>query len=101
MSYIGDTQQGPYEGAFVFTSTKDALSGSEGAKVRAQVDAIVSAAGLDPKQMQPIDNSCPDDAVKAGASACGGDTRNDACRLTIGERKCIPKPWIGARQRAD
>ena len=58
-SYIGDTQQGPYEGAFVFTETKDALSGGEGAKKRAQIDAIVSAAGLDPKKMAPIDNTCP------------------------------------------
>ena len=68
VSYIGDTQQGPYDGAFVFTETKDALSGPEGARLRAQVDAIVSSAGLDPKKMQPIDNTCPDDATKAGAS---------------------------------
>lgn len=69
VSYIGDTQQGPYDGAFVYTSTKDGLSGPEGAKRRTQIDAIVSAAGLDPKQMQPIDNTCPANTVAAGASA--------------------------------
>ena len=69
VSYIGDTQQGPYEGAFVFTDTKDALLGPEGAKRRTQIDAIVSTAGLDPKQMQPIDNTCPDNTQAAGVSA--------------------------------
>ena len=59
VSYIGDTQQGPYEGAFVFTETKDALSGGDGAKKRYQVDAILAASGLDPKKMAPIDNTCP------------------------------------------
>jgi len=28
VAYKGDTQQGPYEGAFVYTSTVDALSSS-------------------------------------------------------------------------
>ena len=69
VSYIGDTQQGPYEGAFVFTEKVDALEGPEGKKLRTQVDAVVSAAGLDPKQMVAIDNACPDDATAAGASA--------------------------------
>ena len=69
VSYIGDTQQGPYEGAFVYTQSKDALLGPGGAKLRTQIDAVVSSAGLDPKKMATIDNSCPDDTVKAGASA--------------------------------
>ena len=69
VSYIGDTQQGPYEGAFVFTDTKDALLGPEGAKRRTQIDAIVSTAGLDPKQMQTIDNTCSDNTQAAGVSA--------------------------------
>ena len=32
-------------------------------------DVPRSAAGLDPQRMQTIDNSCPDDAIAAGASA--------------------------------
>ena len=36
--------------------------------MRAQIDAIVSNAGLDPK-MVAIDNACPDDATVAGATA--------------------------------
>jgi hypothetical protein len=43
VSYIGDTQQGPYEGAFVFTSTEDALRGAGGAKLRTQIDAVLCA----------------------------------------------------------
>ena len=41
VAYKGDTQQGPYEGAFVFTKEKDALSGAGGAKLRAQIDSAV------------------------------------------------------------
>ena len=67
VSYIGDTQQGPYDGAFVFTTTKDALETTP--NMRAQIDAIVSNAGLDPKKMVAIDNACPDDATVAGATA--------------------------------
>jgi len=69
VSYIGDTQQGPYDGAFVYTETRDALLGPEGEKLRTQIDAVVSAAGLDPKKMVSIDNTCPADATVAGASA--------------------------------
>lgn len=69
VSYIGDTQQGPYEGAFIFTRTKDALQGANGASLRSSIDASLRTAGLDPAQMGPIDNTCPDDATKAGASA--------------------------------
>ena len=69
VSYIGDTQQGPYEGAFVYTRTVDALSGACGANMRKEIDAAVRAGGLDPALMTPIDNTCPDDATAAGASA--------------------------------
>lgn len=69
IAYIGDTQQGPYDGAFVFTTEKDALVGPNGAKMRAQVDAAVRDAGLDPSQMTAIDNTCPADATQAGASS--------------------------------
>jgi len=69
VSYIGDTQQGPYEGAFVFTSSKDALKADSGPAMRKQIDGILVAAGLDPAKMQEIDNACPDDATKAGVSA--------------------------------
>jgi hypothetical protein len=66
VAYIGDTQQGPYDGAFVFTTAKDTL---KDAKLRAQVDGIVRSAGLDPKQMSEIDNTCPANFDLAGASA--------------------------------
>jgi hypothetical protein len=69
VAYKGDTQQGPYEGAFVFTKTRDALASAEGAKMRAAIDDQLRAAKLDPSQMRDIDNTCPDDATKAGASA--------------------------------
>ena len=69
VAYIGDTQQGPYDGAFVFTETKDALEGPSGKQLRAQIDGVVSAAGLQPSQLVAIDNSCPDNAIAAGASA--------------------------------
>ena len=69
VAYIGDTQQGPYDGAFVFTQAKDTLSGPNGAKLRAEVDKVVRDAGLDPKQMANIDNTCPADVTQAGASA--------------------------------
>jgi len=53
----------------VFTQEKDALEGPSGAKLRAAVDADLRRAKLDPKQMQVIDNACPDDTTRAGASA--------------------------------
>jgi len=68
IAYIGDTQQGPYDGAFIFTKTKDALEGPSGAKLRAEIDTSLRAAGLDPAQMAGIDNTCPNDATTAGAS---------------------------------
>jgi len=69
VSYIGDTQQGPYDGAFVFTKTKDALQGAEGTKLRGQIDSVLRTSGLDPAKMMAIDNSCLADATTAGASA--------------------------------
>lgn len=69
VAYKGDTQQGPYEGAFVYTKTKDALlDPNTGANTRKQIDASLTKAGLDPTQMATIDNTCPDDTTKAGVS---------------------------------
>jgi len=66
VAYKGDTQQGPYEGAFVYTKTKTALDDEPG--LRGQIDAVVKRAGLEPRQMALIDNTCPSDATAAGAS---------------------------------
>jgi len=68
VAYIGDTQQGPYDGAFVFTKTKDALDGPDGGRMRAAIDASMRDAKLDPTQLATIDNSCPADATTAGVS---------------------------------
>lgn len=68
VAYIGDTPQGPYEGAFVYTKEKNALSGPDGAVIRSGVDAALKEAGLDPKKMLAIDNSCATDTTKAGVS---------------------------------
>jgi len=68
VAYIGDTPQGPYDGAFVYTKEKNALSGPDGAAIRQGVDAALKEAGLDPKKMIAIDNSCPSDVTKAGVS---------------------------------
>tara|TARA_B110001452_G_scaffold11896_1_gene9772 strand:- start:4229 stop:5362 length:1134 start_codon:yes stop_codon:yes gene_type:complete len=68
VAYKGDTQQGPYEGAFVYTKTKGALEGADGAAMRRTVDAVVRGAGLEPAQMVAIDNTCPEDATTAGVS---------------------------------
>ena len=48
VAYRGDTQQGPYDGAFVFTREKDALLD---ASLREEVDASIANAGLKPEQM--------------------------------------------------
>lgn len=65
VAYKGDTQQGPYDGAFVYTETVDGLD-----KVnRKEVDDALMKAGLDPKLMTAIDNSCPADSESAGVSA--------------------------------
>lgn len=57
VAYRGDTQQGPYDGAFVYTTEKDTLQ-KQPALVKA-VDAAVKSGGLDPALMKPIDNACP------------------------------------------
>ena len=81
VAYKGDTQQGPYEGAFVYTSTADALtasastgadassSSSSSSDLRKAIDASLVKAGLDPAKMVAIDNACPTDATTAGVSA--------------------------------
>lgn len=68
VAYIGDTPQGPYDGAFVYTKEKDALNGPDGSTIRSAVDSVFKEAGLDPKQLIAIDNSCPTDVTKAGVS---------------------------------
>lgn len=68
VSYRGDTQQGPYEGAFVYTKEKDALIGPRGAEIRGGVDAVMKEAGLNPAQLAVIDNACPAGATRAGVS---------------------------------
>ena len=68
VAYIGDTQQGPYDGAFVYTREKDTLSGPDGPAIRRAVDAALGEAGLDPRNMAAIDNSCPADVTDAGVS---------------------------------
>lgn len=57
VAYKGDTQQGPYEGAFVYTKEADSLERDP--KLRAEVDAAARRAGLDPSQFCNIDNRCP------------------------------------------
>lgn len=68
VAYIGDTQQGPYDGAFAYTKEKDALTGPDGPAIRAGIDAALKEGGLDPKNMVVIDNTCPTDVTKAGVS---------------------------------
>ena len=68
VAYRGDTQQGPYDGAFVYTKEKDALTGEGGAAIQSSVEAVLKEAGLDPAQMVTIDNTCPADVTKAGVS---------------------------------
>lgn len=68
VAYKGDTQQGPYEGGFLYTRGKGDYA--DNAKLRSTVDAIASRNGLNPANFCPIDNACPmDDVQQAGASA--------------------------------
>ena len=69
VAYKGDTQQGPYEGAFVYTKAKTALTDAGGAAMRGEIDTIMRGAGLEPKQLSAIDNACPTDATTAGVSS--------------------------------
>jgi len=68
VAYVGDTQQGPYDGAFVYTKDKDALAGPDGPTIREGVNAALMEAGLDPKKLVSIDNTCPTDVTNAGVS---------------------------------
>ncbi|KAG8461346.1 hypothetical protein KFE25_010533 [Diacronema lutheri] len=65
VAYKGDTQQGPYEGAFVYTRTADAIERSPALK--AAIDDAARAAGLDPTLWCVIDNACP----AAGGTVAG------------------------------
>jgi len=66
VAYKGDTQQGPYEGAFVFTRTKDFLDTAP--QATDEIRGIFRTAGLDPAQLTPIDNTCPAGVLPAGVS---------------------------------
>lgn len=68
VAYIGDTQQGPYDGAFVYTKEKNALFGPDGTAIRDGASAALKEAGLDPNKMVTIDNTCPSDVTKAGVT---------------------------------
>ena len=67
VAYKGDTQQGPYEGAFLYTRNKDDYDTNPG--LRSKADAAAKKAGLEPSQFCAIDNACPTAGVtQAGAS---------------------------------
>ena len=67
VAYKGDTQQGPYEGAFLYTRNKDDYETNSG--LRSKADAAAKKAGLEPSQFCQIDNACPTSGVtQAGAS---------------------------------
>ena len=67
VAYKGDTQQGPYEGAFLYTRGKDDYETNGG--LRAKADALAAKNGLDPAKFCAIDNACPAGASAFGASA--------------------------------
>mmetsp|Transcript_3394 Transcript_3394/g.10497 ORF Transcript_3394/g.10497 Transcript_3394/m.10497 type:complete len:367 (-) Transcript_3394:39-1139(-) len=68
VAYKGDTQQGPYEGAFLYTREKDDYENNAG--LRSAADAAARKVGLDPAGFCAIDNACPAVGVTAaGASA--------------------------------
>ena len=67
VAYKGDTQQGPYEGAFLYTREKNDYETNPG--LRSKADAAAKKAGLEPSQFCAIDNACPASGVtQAGAS---------------------------------
>ena len=100
VSYIGDTQQGPYEGAFVFTPSKDALSSADGGRLRglqtppgledfakailkaAEAPSALSASGLDTELV----SSAEEDAAAAEVQA------------TEQARKAILRPRLGVNK---
>lgn len=65
VAYKGDTQQGPYEGAFLYTRGKDDYESDAG--LRSKADAAARKAGLEPSGACAIDNACP----SAGVTAAG------------------------------
>ena len=68
VAYKGDTQQGPYEGGFLYTRGKTDYF--DNANLRAKVDAVAKKNGLDPNQFCKIDNACPmEDVTQGGVSA--------------------------------
>ena len=68
VAYKGDTIQGPYDGAFVFTKEKDAWDQSP--SIRSAVAKVATQNAIDPDKFCRIDNACPSANVdKAGASA--------------------------------
>jgi hypothetical protein len=72
VAYKGDTQQGSYEGAFVYTKDKDSIERSP--QLKAAIDAAARKAGLDPAQWCVIDNACP----TAGGSTAGAGSEEGA-----------------------
>lgn len=74
IAYKGDTQQGPYDGAFLFARQKDAYDTNP--ILRAHVASVASKAGLDPAQFCKIDNACPTAGVDA-AGASSDDLAKD------------------------
>ncbi|KAL3929435.1 MAG: hypothetical protein SGPRY_001964, partial [Prymnesium sp.] len=79
IAYKGDTQQGPYDGAFVFAREVDFVTSANGVKAMSDMDAqehpmnrFIKRAGLDPRAMLPIDNTCPA-SISAGASAADSE----------------------------
>ena len=65
VAYKGDTQQGPYGGAFLYTRNKDYD------ECRTQADAAAKKAGLEPSQFCTIDNACPTSGVRKPARRRG------------------------------
>lgn len=68
VAYKGDTQQGPYEGAFVYTRTPDAIESSP--QLERAIVADAARVGLDARNWCVIDNSCPaEGGTASGVSA--------------------------------
>ncbi|KAJ1451590.1 hypothetical protein M885DRAFT_529294 [Pelagophyceae sp. CCMP2097] len=68
VAYKGDTQQGPYDGAFLLMKYPQQYDMS--APLRAEIDAVARKNGLAPEGACRIDNACPAAGVEvAGASS--------------------------------
>ncbi|KAJ1629513.1 Violaxanthin de-epoxidase-domain-containing protein [Pavlovales sp. CCMP2436] len=72
VAYKGDTQQGPYEGAFVYTKEFDSIEKSPA--LMAAIDSAAKAAGLDSAKFCVIDNACP----AAGGTIAGAGSEEGA-----------------------